>query len=371
MIAEAMRHGHLSADGSFSHRCRALLQETLGSPGVLIVHSCTAALELSALLLDLGPGDEIIMPSFSFVTTATSFVLRGATPVFVDIRPDTLNLDESRVEAAISDRTRAIVPVHYAGVGCDMRALGRIADTYSVPIVEDAAQGLGATHEGRPLGTIGALGALSFHETKNVTCGHGGALVINDERLIERAEVLRDKGTDRSRFVRGEIDRYTWTDLGSSYAISDLAAAFLWPQLQESAMITEHRRELWALYQNGFAEAEEAGLLRRPVVPDKCRHNAHMFYLLLPDGSARDRLIAELEAADINAVFHYVPLHSSPAGRRYGRVHGDLSVTNDTSSCLVRLPLWNDMTPGIVERVIDAVTEALPRTLSRASAHAG
>jgi dTDP-4-amino-4,6-dideoxygalactose transaminase len=368
-IAEAVSRAHLSSDGFFSKQCREWLEQQLGAPSVLLVNSCTAALELSAMLLDLGPGDEVIMPSFTFVTTATAFVLRGATPVFVDIRPDTLNLDEELVDAAITERTKAIVPVHYAGVGCEMEALSAIAEARSVPIVEDAAQGICATYGGRPLGTIGALGAISFHETKNVTSGHGGALVVNDPALIARAEVMRDKGTNRSRFIRGEVDKYTWTDIGSAHALSDLGAAFLWPQLQDSATITAHRRELWERYYTAFEECELSGLLRRPVVPDTCMHNAHMFYLLLPTVDARDRLIEDLEQQNINAVFHYIPLHSSPAGRRYGRQGGELSVTDDVSDRLVRLPLWNGMTPAIVERVVTAVTELLPQYVRGASAH--
>lgn len=361
-IAQALNHAHLSADGPFSRQCRTWLQEALDCPMALLVHSCTAALELGALLLDVGPGDEVIMPSYTFVTTATAFTLRGATPVFVDIRPDTMNLDENLIESALTKRTRAIVPVHYAGVACNMDAITQLADAYSVTIIEDAAQGICATYKGRPLGTIGALGAISFHETKNVTCGHGGALVVNDEQLSERAEVLRDKGTNRSGFIRGEIDKYTWQDLGSSYAISDLAAAFLWPQLQDSAAITVTRRALWNRYHSGFADAEREGLLQRPTVPDECHHNAHMYYLLMPDQRARDRLIAELDEVDINAVFHYVPLHSSPAGRRFGRVHGRFEVTDDVSGRLVRLPLWTGMGTTHIERVIEAVVGALPRS---------
>jgi dTDP-4-amino-4,6-dideoxygalactose transaminase len=363
-IADAIERGHISADGKYSHMCRATLQEMLGCPEALVVHSCTAALELSALLLGVGPGDEVIMPSYTFVTTATAFALRGATPVFVDIRADTMNLDESLVEAAITDRTRAIVPVHYAGVGCDMEALGELGAAYSLPLIEDAAQGICASWRGRPLGTIGALGAISFHETKNVTCGAGGALIVNDQDFFERAEVLRDKGTNRSQFIRGDVDKYTWLDLGSSYAISDLAAAFLLPQLQDSATVTARRRALWDSYQEAFAQAEADGLLRRPIVPDDAEHNAHMYYLLLPSRDERNRLIAELGERGVNAVFHYVPLHSSPGGRRYGRAHGSLEVTDELSGRLVRLPLWAGMTDAIVERVGDAVNAALARSSS-------
>jgi dTDP-4-amino-4,6-dideoxygalactose transaminase len=364
-IADAIDRGHISADGSYSRHCREWLQETLGCPQALVVHSCTAALELSALLLDIGPGDEVIMPSYTFVTTATAFALRGATPVFVDIRADTMNLDETLVEDAITKQTRAIVPVHYAGVACEMDSLMGLANAHSIPIVEDAAQGICATYGRRPLGTMGSLGAISFHETKNVTCGHGGALVINDERLMERAEVLRDKGTNRGSFIRGQVDKYTWIDIGSSYAISDLAAAFLWPQLQQSAEITHDRRKLWEAYHDGFADAEQAGLLQRPVVPTECQHNAHMYYLVLPSNHLRDLLITELDKAEINAVFHYIPLHSSPAGRQYGRTHGNLQVTDKVSSCLVRMPLWNGMTNVLIERVITAVTDVLARSSIR------
>jgi dTDP-4-amino-4,6-dideoxygalactose transaminase len=358
-ISDAVARGHISADGEYSHLCRILLQEMLGTRQALVVHSCTAALELSALLLDVGPGDEVIMPSYTFVTTATAFALRGATPVFVDIRPDTLNLDESLVESAITDRTRAIVPVHYAGVACDMQALGELAAAYSLPLVEDAAQGIRASYRGQALGTIGSLGAISFHETKNVTCGNGGVLVVNDECYFDRAEVLRDKGTNRSSFIRGEVDKYTWLDVGSSYAISDLAAAFLLPQLQDSESITNVRRELWSTYHDAFADAEQEGLLRRPIVPNDIEQNAHMYYLLVRSRRARDHLIEQLAERQINAVFHYVPLHSSPAGRRYGRSHGSLSVTDELSGRLVRLPLWGGMTDAMIDRVTEAVGNVL------------
>jgi len=358
-IADAISRGHISADGNYSRECRLGLQEMLGASQALVVNSCTAALELSALLLDLGPGDEVIMPSYTFVTTATAFALRGATPVFVDIRPDTLNLDESLVEAAITERTRAIVAVHYAGVACEMQSLQSLTDAHSLALVEDAAQGICASYRGVPLGTMGTFGAISFHETKNVTCGSGGALVVNDARYHERAEVLRDKGTNRSSFIRGEVDKYTWTDLGSSYAISDLAAAFLLPQLQESGSITRERGRLWNAYHKAFAGAEAQGLVRRPIVPPEAEHNAHMYYLLLPSQRERDRLIRELAERDINAVFHYVPLHSSPAGRRYGRVHGTLAVTEEMSARLVRLPLWSGMEQATLERVVAAVGEIL------------
>jgi dTDP-4-amino-4,6-dideoxygalactose transaminase len=354
-IAEAIRRGQLAADGHFTSLCRDWLEQRLGCRMALLVHSCTAALELSALLLDVGPGDEVIMPSFTFVTTATAFAMRGATPVFVDIHPDTLNLDERLLADAIGERTRAIVPVHYAGVGCAMGAITELAAGHSIAVVEDAAQGMCAEYGGRPLGTLGELAAISFHETKNVTSGHGGALIVNDARLLERAEILRDKGTNRSNFLRGQVDKYTWIDLGSSFAMSELAAAFLWPQLQDSDAITVHRRELWQQYHVAFEPAERAGLLRRPIVPETCRHNAHMYYLLMPDRRTRDELIAALDERGINAVFHYIPLHSSPAGARLGRTHGDLTVTDDVSGRLLRLPLWTGMRDTEIERVVDAV----------------
>jgi dTDP-4-amino-4,6-dideoxygalactose transaminase len=364
-VAEAVQRGHLAADGSFSQRCAALLEQTLGAESVLLVHSCTAALELAALLLKVGPGDEIIMPSFTFVTTAAAFALRGATPVFIDIRPDTLNIDETLIEQAITDRTRAIVAVHYAGVGCAMESLVASARDNGLALVEDAAQGWGARYKGAALGTFGDLGALSFHETKNVTSGHGGALIVNSRDLGERAQILRDKGTNRFQFMHGQVDKYTWVDLGSSYAISDLAAAFLWPQLQDGAEITARRVEAWNRYHSYFADAEQAGLLRRPVIPDGCEHNAHMYYLLLPDTATRDALIERLAEKQISAVFHFVPLHSSPAGRRYGRVASDMGVTNDLSSRLLRVPLWTGIAAETIDRVASttlAIVEELVGT---------
>jgi dTDP-4-amino-4,6-dideoxygalactose transaminase len=355
---DAVAHAHISSDGAYSARCRQWLIENTGARDCLLVHSCTAALEMSALLLDVGPGDEVIMPSFTFVSTANAFVLRGARPVFVDVEPETFNLDPERVERAVNRRTKAIVPVHYAGVGCDMDALAAAAR--GIPLVEDAAQGVCATRHGRPLGTFGALGALSFHETKNVTCGEGGALLINDGALAERAEIMREKGTNRSRFFRGQVDKYTWVDVGSSYALSDLAAAFLWAQLEEAAAITSMRLDIWERYHAAFEPLERAGKVRRPIVPDGCRHNAHMYYLLLPDAGARRHFISALAARDINAVFHYVPLHSSPAGLQHGRSDGPLPVTDDVARRLVRLPLWAGMSDAQVDRVIETVLEVAP-----------
>ena len=367
-IAQAVAQAHLSSGGAFTDRCRAMLIEQTGARDAMLVTSCTAALEMSALLVDCEPGDEVILPSFTFVTTANVFVLRGATPVFVDVRPDTLNLDETLVEAAITERTKAIVPVHYAGVACDMDALTSLADEHGLMVIEDAAQGVGAAYRGRPLGTIGALGALSFHETKNVTCGEGGALLLNDDALVERAELLREKGTDRSRFFRGQVDKYTWQDLGSSYALSELAAAFLCAQLEQAQPITDRRLAIWERYHAAFADLERDGLVRRPVVGDGCEPNAHMYYLLMADLGARTAMIAQLERLGVNAVFHYVPLHSSPAGLRHGRVCGAMSTTDDVSARLLRLPLWPGMRDAEIERVTEAVRRAAPLVQAPASA---
>jgi dTDP-4-amino-4,6-dideoxygalactose transaminase len=299
------------------------------------------------------------MPSYTFVTTATAFVLRYCRPVFVDIRPDTLNLDEALLEQAIGPRTKAIVPVHYGSVGCEMDDVMAIARSHGVRVVEDAAHALLATYRDRPLGAIGDLGTLSFHETKNVTCGEGGALLINDPALVDRAEVLKDKGTNRARFFKGQVDKYTWVDVGSSYGLSDLAAAFLWGQLELCDAITAKRQRIWRRYHDAFAELEAEGRVRRPVVPDHCRPNGHLYYLLLPDESERDHVIETLADASINAVFHYVPLHSSPAGQRYGRVAGEMTVTDDVSVRLLRLPMWAGMPDEAVDRVISTTLEAL------------
>ena len=339
-IAQAHANGHLSGDGPFTKRCNAWLEQTTGAMRALLTHSCTAALEMAALLLDLEPGDEVIMPSFTFVSTANAFVLRGAVPVFVDIRADTLNIDENLIEAAITPRTRAICVVHYAGVGCEMDAIEAIAVRHGLTIVEDAAQGILATYRGRPLGAIGALGALSFHETKNLISGEGGALLVNDARFAERAEIIREKGTNRSQFFRGQVDKYTWVDVGSSYLPSEILAAFLAAQIEEADTINARRLALWNRYHEAFAPLEAAGRLRRPIVPAHCTHNAHMYYLLLDDLDARTQFIASLKANDIHPVFHYVPLHSAPAGRKYGRASGDLAITDRTGERLVRLPLW-------------------------------
>lgn len=339
-ISQAHANGHLAGDGSFTKRCNAWLESRTGTHKALLTHSCTAALEMAAILADLQPGDEVIMPSYTFVSTANAFVLRGAVPVFVDIRPDTLNIDENLIEAAITERTKAIVPVHYAGVGCEMDTIMAIARKHNLLVIEDAAQGIMSTYKGRPLGSIGHLGCLSFHETKNIISGEGGALLVNDPALAERAEVIREKGTNRSQFFRGQVDKYTWVNVGSSYLPSELIAAFLWAQMEEADEITRRRLAIWGVYHQWLEGLEKAGKLLRPTIPKECVQNAHMYYILLPDLASRTSLIGELKQHDINAVFHYVPLHSAPTGMKCGRASGDLKVTQDLADRLLRLPLW-------------------------------
>ena len=353
-IQSALASRHLSGDGQSTIQCHRLLEKLTGCRKALLTHSCTAALEMAAILADIQPGDEVIMPSYTFVSTANAFVLRGAAPVFVDIRADTLNMDETRIEAAITPRTRAIVPVHYAGVGCAMSAILEIARRHGLMVIEDAAQGIMATHEGRALGSIGELGAFSFHETKNIVSGEGGALLINDPALVERAEIIREKGTNRSKFFRGQVDKYTWVDIGSSHLPSEIMAAFLSAQLESAEEITARRLAIWQTYHEAFARLEQSGRLRRPVVPEDCGHNAHMYYLLLRDLEDRTAFISAMKDAGIQCVFHYVPLHSSPYGRQVGQAFGDLPVTNDVSDRLVRLPLWlglEDEQPGVIEAI--------------------
>lgn len=352
-IAQAHAAGQLAGDGEFTKRCSAWLERRTGSRKALLTHSCTAALEMAALLADVRPGDEVIMPSFTFVSTANAFALRGATPVFVDVRPDTLNIDERLIRAAVTARTRAIVPVHYAGVGCEMDEIMSIAAEHNLLVIEDAAQALMASYRDRPLGTIGQFGTLSFHETKNVISGEGGALLVNDEDCIQRAEIVREKGTNRAQFFRGQVDKYTWVDLGSSYLPSELVAAFLCAQMEEADPITSRRLALWDKYHQAFAGAERAGKLRRPIVPPHCTHNAHMYYLLLPTLAARTAFIEQMKGAGIQCVFHYVPLHSAPAGGTLGRYGEPLPVTDNISERLVRLPMWLGLEEH-QERVIDA-----------------
>lgn len=316
---------------------------------------------MAALLLDIQPGDEIIMPSYTFVSTANAFVLRGGVPVFVDIREDTLNIDERLIESAITPRTRALVPVHYAGVACDMDSITATAKRHDLKVVEDAAQGVMATFRGRALGSLGDLGTYSFHETKNVISGEGGALLVNNPALATRAEIIREKGTDRSRFSRGEVDKYTWQDIGSSYLPGELIAAFLWAQLEQAERITAARLASWQRYHDRLERFENEGMLRRPIVPAPCQHNAHLYYVLLARGTERQAVLEALKAADIGSVFHYVPLHTSPAGRRYGRSNGPLPVTDDLSARLLRLPLWLGLTEGQQDRVVEALGGALLR----------
>ncbi|WP_028621827.1 dTDP-4-amino-4,6-dideoxygalactose transaminase [Pseudomonas sp. Ant30-3] len=360
-IAQAKFGNMLAGDGPFTKHCHRWLESHTGCNKALLTHSCTAALEMAALLLDIQPGDEVIMPSYTFVSTANAFVLRGAVPVFVDIRPDTLNLDERLIEAAITPKTRAIVPVHYAGVACEMDSILAIARKHGLAVVEDAAQGVMSTYKGRALGSIGDLGAFSFHETKNVISGEGGALLVNDPALASRAEMIREKGTDRSRFFRGEVDKYTWQEVGSSFLPGEITAAFLWAQLQEAQAITDSRLAIWGNYHDALSALELRGALRRPIVPESCQHNAHMYYVLIAPGLDRQVVVDELKRHDIYTVFHYVPLHSSPAGTRYGRVQGSMDVTDEYSERLLRLPLWLGLSNDQQERVVGVLAEALAK----------
>jgi dTDP-4-amino-4,6-dideoxygalactose transaminase len=354
-IQQCLHGAHLSGDGPFTRKCQELLEQTVGARKVLLTTSCTHALEMAALLLDLGPEDEFIVPSFTFVSTANAFALRGARPVFVDIRPDTLNLDERLLEAALTPRTRAIVPVHYAGVACAMDRIMEISRSRRIPVVEDNAHALFGKFRGRYLGTFGAVATQSFHETKNISCGEGGALLINDPSLVERAEIIREKGTNRSRFFRGQVDKYTWVDLGSSYLPSDLLAAFLFAQLEQREEIQTRRRRIWDRYQAELCDWAAARGVRLPTVPDGCEQAYHMFYLLLPDLERRQALIQGLRQRGIHAVFHYQPLHLSEMGQRYGGRVGDCPVTERVADQLVRLPFFNDMTAEQQARVIAAV----------------
>jgi dTDP-4-amino-4,6-dideoxygalactose transaminase len=366
-LAEAQRNSHLSGDGGFTKRCHQWIEQRTGCAKALLTHSCTSALDMAALLLDLKSGDEIILPSYTFVSTANAFVLRGAVPVFVDIREDTLNLDERLIEAAITPRTRAIAPVHYAGVSCDMDAIVAIAQRHQLHVIEDAAQGVMAGYKGRALGAIGDLGSFSFHETKNIISGEGGALLVKDPALVPRAEIIREKGTDRDRFFRGEVDKYTWQDVGSSFLPSEIIAAYLWAQLEEAERITRERIAIWQRYHVMLEELEQRGLLRRPIVPADCQHNGHMYYVLLASGFDRQAVLRELKNNGIHAVFHYVPLHSSPAGRRFGRTHGDLSLTTALSERLIRLPMWIGLKEIQQQRVCDVLGAILDKQPAKAS----
>lgn len=357
-IAQAHANGHLSGDGMFTKLCSQWLEASTGSARALLTHSCTGALEMAAILADIQPGDEVIMPSYTFVSTANAFVLRGAVPVFVDVRADTMNIDESRIETAITARTKAIVPVHYAGVGCEMDTIMDIARRHNLLVIEDAAQGLMGSYKGRPLGSIGHMAAFSFHETKNIISGEGGALMINDHRFIERAEIIREKGTNRSQFFRGQVDKYTWADFGSSYLPGELISSFLWAQMEEASSITTRRLNIWDTYHRFLAHAETRGKLTRPIVPAACSHNAHMYYVLLSSLEQRSNFIVNLRERGIGSVFHYVPLHSSPFGLKVARAHGDMSNTEALSDRLVRLPMWVGLEEHQAE-VIQRIEEAL------------
>ncbi len=356
-IAQAVQVGHLSGDGLFTTKCHKWFEERLGCIKALLVHSCTAALEMAAILCDIQPGDEIIMPSFTFVSTANAFVLRGGVPVFVDIRTDTLNIDEQLIERAVTNCTKAIIPVHYAGVPCAMDEIMNIAKRYNLLVVEDAAQALLSTYKGRYVGTIGHLGCLSFHETKNIISGEGGALLINDDHFIEKAEIIREKGTNRSKFHRGEVDKYTWVDIGSSYLPSELIGAFLYAQLEQAEKIIDVRCKTYQYYYHSLKHLSERELIRLPFTAEECMSNGHMFYIITRSQRERSKLIAYLKEKEIYALFHYVPLHTSPAGKKYGRVSGEMMVTGDISERVLRLPMYYEMRTAEIDRVVTAVEE--------------
>lgn len=354
-IKEAIENKKICGDGVFTKKCSAWLEQKTGTAKALLTTSCTHATEMAAILADVQPGDEVIMPSYTFVSTADAFVLRGAKAVFVDIRPDTMNIDENLIEEAVTERTKAIVPVHYAGVACEMDTICGIAEKYHLSVIEDAAQGVLSTYKGRQLGTIGDYGCYSFHETKNYSMGEGGALLIKDPENIERAEIIREKGTNRSKFFRGQIDKYTWMDAGSSYLPSELNAAYLWAQLEVADTILDNRMRSWNMYFSSLKELEEKGYIQLPVIPKECTHNAHMFYIKTKDLEERQDLIAYLEAKGIKAVFHYIPLHSSPAGRKYGTFYGEDRYTTKESERLLRLPMYYHLEKKDIEFVVEQV----------------
>ncbi|MES2935162.1 MAG: dTDP-4-amino-4,6-dideoxygalactose transaminase [Pseudomonadota bacterium] len=363
-IAEAHFNNKLAGDGPFTKKCHEWLEIKTGAKKALLTHSCTAALEMAAILANIQAGDEVIMPSYTFVSTANAFVLRGGVPIFVDIRPDTLNIDETKIEQAITARTKAIVPVHYAGIACEMDAIMSIAERHNLLVIEDAAQAIMSTYKGKPLGTIGHLGAYSFHETKNIICGEGGALLLNDDRFTARSEIIREKGTNRSQFFRGQVDKYTWVDIGSSYLPGEVIAAFLWAQMEDATAITNTRLRIWQQYHSAFASLEETGMLRRPILPAWIQHNAHMYYILLDSLDSRTRLIETLKAEGVSAVFHYVPLHRAPAGLRYGQSTSELKNTEELSNRLLRLPLWVG-----VENHVSHITEIISKFILDKNQH--
>jgi dTDP-4-amino-4,6-dideoxygalactose transaminase len=342
-IQESLNSGNIVGNCGFTRKCETLMEQTFDAKKVLLTGSCTDALEMASLLANLAKDDEVIVPSFTFVSTANAFILRGAKPVFIDIREDTLNMDEAKIEEEITCRTKAIFPVHYAGVSCEMDAIMEIAKRHNLLVIEDAAQGVYAKYKGRYLGTIGHLGAYSFHGTKNYVCGEGGALVINDDSLIERAEILREKGTNRSKFLRGEIDKYTWVDIGSSFLLSDVLAAFLYAQIEKLDDINQKRKAIFDFYYENLKELEDVGKLRLPIIPDDCETNYHLFYILLPSEEKRNQIMDQLKGEGIQAVFHYVPLHSSPMGAKFGYKKSDLPITENISGCLLRLPFYADL----------------------------
>ncbi len=358
-LAEAVSYNTISGDGLFTKRCHNWLEANTNCSKALLTHSCTAALEMAALICDIEPGDEIIMPSYTFVSTANAFVLRGGIPVFIDIREDTLNINEHLIEAAITPRTKAIVPVHYAGVACEMHTIMDLANHYKLPVIEDAAQAIMASYYGRALGSFGDLGALSFHGTKNVISGEGGAILVNDEQLASRATIIWEKGTDRSSFLKGEIDKYTWQEAGSSFLPGELTAAFLYAQFEKAELITQQRLKIWDYYHTLLESLEARGALRRPIIPNGAQHNAHMYYILLNPKADRQAVLHALKQNDVHATSHYVPLHSSPAGQKYCRTHGLLEVTNRQSQQLIRLPLWVGLTQVQQNKIISLIDEIL------------
>ena len=355
-VLDSMRSLHISGNGPYTKKCEEWFENRLKCKRALLTSSCTHALEMAAILVDIKPGDEVIMPSYTFVSTANAFVLRGAKIVFVDIRPDTMNIDENLIENAITERTKAICVVHYAGVGCEMDKIMEIADKYNLYVIEDAAQGMMAEYKGKPLGTIGHLGAFSFHETKNYTsAGEGGLLIVNDDKFIERAEIIREKGTNRSQFFRGMVDKYTWVDIGSSYLMNDVSAAYLWGQLEVAEEINEFRLRVWNRYYNGLLELEKEGFIELPTVPKHCRHNGHIFYIKVGNLRIRTELLNFLKEQGIWAAFHYVPLHSSPAGQRYSRFHGVDKFTTKESERLIRLPLFFNIKDEEIDYIIESI----------------